>query len=129
MENIKKELKNLGLKVDELEKEVEQKNKEEKRTYLVYIKSHCDLPDFDRQIEAKNIAEAVRELQKNWLTDWDTLDILEHIDCPMDNLPVEDQLILRLIDERRELQNRIIELEYELKRLKQKISSILKEVK
>lgn len=33
-------------------------------TYVLYIKSHCDLPDIDHEIEAKNKHEATIKLLK-----------------------------------------------------------------
>lgn len=29
-------------------------------TYMLYLKSHCDAPDYDREFEAKNIRQAQR---------------------------------------------------------------------
>lgn len=33
-------------------------------TYLCYIKSHCEAPDYDREIEAQNFIEAVKEFTR-----------------------------------------------------------------
>lgn len=32
------------------------------KTYLCYIKSHCEAPDFEMEVEAKNKKEAVNKI-------------------------------------------------------------------
>lgn len=48
--------------------------------YKCYMKSYCDAPDFELEIIAENIEEAVQKLKKNWLADFDVDFIKAHIE-------------------------------------------------
>jgi len=107
MENIEQNLKEIGFDVEGLREELKGKNKRKKRIYSIYIKSHTDMPDYEKEVEAENVVEAIKEFKRMGLSDWDSLAILEHIEFPMHDLPEEDKLILRLLDEIKELQTKL----------------------
>jgi hypothetical protein len=125
MDYLKQKLKEYGLKVDELEKELKESRK--KRVYGIYIKSHTDIPDFEREVEAENVVEALKILQSNWLRDWNYVDILEHIDFPLHELDDVDRVVLALINEIKELRQRNFDLSYDLQTLKKKIKELLEQ--
>ena len=60
------------------------------KTYLIYIKSHCEAPDFEDEREFENIKEA----SKYWAEacsseeggDWGEKDVLPYIFCLDDGL-------------------------------------------
>ena len=52
------------------------------KTYLIYIKSHCEAPDYEDEVQAKNKREATEkflERMNNYDDVWSTVDIREHI--------------------------------------------------
>ena len=46
---------------------------DEMKTYELCIKSHCEAPDFEVEVEANNVEEAVDKLieKYQWLKGWD----------------------------------------------------------
>jgi peptidoglycan hydrolase CwlO-like protein len=124
MKNLEKKLKEFGFNIDELKKELESKReKEKKRVYSIYIKSHTDAPDFEQTIEAENVIDALRQL-RGWLTDWDDVDILRQIDFPMNNLAEVDKVILNLLGVIENLEIEKDELETEKYDIKRRVEEL-----
>ena len=52
------------------------------KTYLIYIKSHCEAPDYEDEVRAENKREATEkflERMNNYDDVWSVVDIREHI--------------------------------------------------
>jgi len=49
------------------------------KSYAVYIKSHCEYPDYDEQVEAFNVKEAIKYFQEQGLMEFDYETILQNI--------------------------------------------------
>ncbi len=49
------------------------------KNYLLILKSHCEFPDYERQIEAENKYDAVRKLQEGELCDWEGQVLLDNL--------------------------------------------------
>lgn len=51
------------------------------KTYCLYLKSRCEIPDFEDMVKAKSHEEALEafKLKNNWLTFYDNDLLREHI--------------------------------------------------
>lgn len=48
--------------------------------YHLYLKSHCDAPDFEAEVEAENLDKAALEFQRRWCHDFDLQTIKQNIE-------------------------------------------------
>jgi len=55
------------------------------KTFGLIIKSHCDAPDFDREVGAKNKKEAIRVFLKMLGPEWDESMIKDNV-CELGTL-------------------------------------------
>jgi len=127
MDKIEQTLKEMGLDTKGLKKELEGKSTKNKRTYLIYIKSHTKAPDFEMAIDAENVVKALKEL-KYWLSDWEDIEILEYISFPEKDLAEEDKVIIKLFDRIKELETENIELKSEQSHIRKKLEEIIKTI-
>jgi len=72
--------------------------------YLFYQKSHCEAPDIEQEIEAKNIVEAVKFLCQRispYYNDYPVEELFRNISCLEKEKPkpFEDKLIEELLAE------------------------------
>jgi len=103
------------------------KEQKKKRLYSIYLKSHTDLPDYENEVEAENCVEAAKIFQSEGLRDWCLVDILREMDFPMNDLADVDRVILALLDEIRDYEERCCEARMELMRLREDIERALRE--
>lgn len=66
--------------------------------YLCYIKSHCEAPDFEYEVEAENMKEALKQLAK--ITHWSVKDLEKYVTCASDLCPECSTLLLTKIEQR-----------------------------
>lgn len=60
--------------------EIEELKERETKTYLLYLKSHCEAPDFEKEYLAVNkeeaVAQATNELDLDYKTVYDNMEIV-----------------------------------------------------
>jgi len=64
------------------------------KTFELYLKSHCEAPDFEREVEAETKEEALDKIRKetgNSLIEWEDDVLLEN----MEEIPNEEEEELR----------------------------------
>lgn len=52
------------------------------KTFLLYLKSHCEYPDFEMEVEAENKIEALQKIRKesgHTLNEWEDDMLLENM--------------------------------------------------
>ena len=66
------------------------------RTYWLVIKSHCEAPDFDHEVEAKNKKEAIRMFLEMLGPEWDNSMIKNMVREVKNGYLYDDELSLQL---------------------------------
>jgi len=101
--------------------------------YLFYLKSHTEAPDIEKEIEAKNIVEAVKFLCKRvspYYNDFLAEELFKGMSCE-GKKPFEDRLIDELLSEikyQREAKWRMEKEKIERSKLKQLLKEIVDEL-
>jgi len=101
--------------------------------YLFYLKSHTEAPDIEKEIEAKNIVEAVKFLCKRvspCYNDFPSEELFKGMSCE-GKKPFEDRLIDELLSEikyQREAKWRMEKEKIERSKLKQLLKEIVDEL-